>query len=217
MIFILSEKQFTDKKNTKMLVGSKDYIIINATNDDDTKLHRYSNTKEMDMLNPPSKCFPGSKESEKHFPTTSDKRKRAFKKFRNSQEFILAVMAVTATFVEMDGEINIFVVFRNRVYKNYAEKLKDAMEGIIIDDDSKDVKKKKKKESDLDVFDYDFDVYLDDNKDKKKSKGMKTIFYTYGDIKDDKDLLLKSVKKKQVKKIKSRLSDLEKQMRKSKK
>lgn len=121
MIFIISEKDF--KKNKKKLVIPKDYIFVDATEDDTGTMSAFTNVITMDALNPPSKLIKLASKEEGDIDDFIDYdkleklEKNYFKSLRTKQ----SVMALVSGMVNRD--INIFVIMRNKAYKYYAKRL----------------------------------------------------------------------------------------------
>lgn len=121
MIFIISEKDF--KKNKKKLVIPKDYIFVDAMEDDEGTMSAFTNVITMDALNPPAKLVKLASKEEGDIDDFIDYEKleklekNYFKSLRTKQ----SVMALVSGMVNRD--INIFVVMRNKAHKYYAKRL----------------------------------------------------------------------------------------------
>ena len=170
MIFIMSEKQW--QKNKKKLVIPKDYFIFDATDDDDAKLDRFTNMITMSGFNPPVKLVKlVSKGEDIDDIIDFDKLEKLERNFFNGQQFTNAVMSTVAGQIEND--VNIFIVLRNKVFKFYRKRILKAFKNI---------------------FDVDFDfvvIFSGDASDNKKEL-RKSL--SRGDIKELKDLLSKKEK-----------------------
>lgn len=121
MIFLMSEKQW--KKNKKKLVEPKDYIIMDATEDDDARMSAFTNVVTMDALNPPAKLVRLVTDDKFDDGVISwDKIEKLEKEYFRGYMLKKAIMATVAGIIE-NGDINIFIVMRNKAYKCYKHKM----------------------------------------------------------------------------------------------
>ena len=130
MIFLMSEKQW--KKNKKKLVEPKDYIIMDATEDDDARMSAYTNVVTMDALNPPPKLVRlVSDDSNFDDDVISfDKVEKLEKEFFKGFMLKKAIMATVAGIIE-NGDINIFIVMRNKAFKCYKNRMLNTFKKVI--------------------------------------------------------------------------------------
>lgn len=140
------------EKNKKKLVLPKDYFLFDATEDDDARLHAYTNCVTMDALNPPIKLIKAKeKEVDMDFGEIIDidKIDQLEGKFFNGLGFNNAVMA-TISAVVSNPDYNIFIVMRNKSFKLYKKQIKKAFMKTfpvdfdfieIFDGDIKSIKK----------------------------------------------------------------------------
>lgn len=150
MLYLMSEKQF--KKNAKKLVEPKDYIICDATDDENGSLTKYSNVVSMHNMNPTPKLV--KVKLQKDFDSIDEyKVEKMEKKFFKSKGFITSSMACVKGLLDQDCSINMFIVMRNKAYKVYGKKF------------AKRIKKLFDVEFD---FIFTFEDYLDNKKIIKK-------------------------------------------------
>lgn len=127
----MSVKQWSKAK--KKLVIPKNYLIFDATEDDDARMSAFTNTVTMDSMNPPVKLV---KLVSKDDGTGSyddiidyDKIEKLEKEFFKGHQLRKAIMATVAGLLEDD--VNIFIVMRNKAFKYYKKKMKKAFERTI--------------------------------------------------------------------------------------
>ena len=129
MIFIMSAKQWS--KSKKKLVIPKDYIIVDATDDDDARMNAFTNVITLDAMNPPSKLVKlASDEKDTSDIIDYDKIEKLEKEFFKGRRLREAIMATIACVVE-NHNINIFIVMRNKAFKCYKNKMKKAFQKVI--------------------------------------------------------------------------------------
>lgn len=150
MIFLMNLKMW--EKNKKKLVLPKDYFLLDATEDDDARLHAYTNCVTMDAINPPIKLVKAKEkeiEMEMGDIIDIDKIEDLEDKFFNGLGFNNAVMATISAIVS-SPDYNIFIVMRNKSFKLYKKQIKKAFEKAfpvdfdfieIFDGDIKSIKK----------------------------------------------------------------------------
>lgn len=120
MIFIMSAKQWD--KNKKKLIIPKDYFIFDATDDDEAKLDRFTNTITMSGFNPPAKLVKLiSKNEDLEDIIDIDKMEKLEDNFFNGLQFNNAVLSTVAG--QLENDVNIFIVLRNKVFKNYRKRI----------------------------------------------------------------------------------------------
>lgn len=126
MIFLMSKKQFLKEK--KKLVEPKDYLIVDATDDDDAELSgKYSNVTVIEAFNPPGTLVKLQEGKDDVFDLS--KVEKLEKKFFKGKAFIAATMAITKGMLTKD--CNIFIVLRNKAYKYYGKAIKKRMEKLF--------------------------------------------------------------------------------------
>ena len=121
MIFIMSVKQWN--KNKKKLVEPKEYIIVDGTDDDAAKMSSYTNVVTIDSFCPPASLIKLiSKDNDMLDIMDIDKIEDLEDRFFDGNGLKNAIVATIASLLEND--INIFLVLRNKVYKQYRKKLR---------------------------------------------------------------------------------------------
>ena len=121
MIFIMSLKHW--KKYKKKLIEPKDYIIFDGTEDDDGYMNRFTQNVTMDAFNPPVKLVKLAQDDDYDEILSYDKIETLEKKFFNGVKLKNAILATISGIIE-NGDINIFIVMRNKAFKVYGKKLK---------------------------------------------------------------------------------------------
>lgn len=120
MIFIMSAKQWD--KNKKKLVIPKDYFIFDATDDDNAKLDKFTNVITMSGFNPPSKLVKLIDKNENIDDIIDmDKLEQLETNFFKGQQFNNALLSTVAG--QLENDVNIFIVLRNKVFKNYRKRI----------------------------------------------------------------------------------------------
>lgn len=148
MIWLMSFKQW--QKFKKKLVVPKDYVIFDATEDDNAKMNAYNQAVSMDALNPPIKLVKlAEKEDDADDIINYDKIKKLEKEFFKGISFSNAVLASVAG--QLENDINIFIVMRNKSFKFYKKKIKRTFESLF-------------------PVDFEFIKILNDDEDKKNLK-----------------------------------------------
>lgn len=126
MIFIMSLK--TWNKYKKKLVVPKDYMIIDGTEDANAKLSAFTNTVTMDHFNPPAnliKCLKRVKNGEKMDDILDyDRLEKLEENFLDGLRLHTAVMAAVSGLLQ--GDINLFLILRNGVFKHYKKAIRRA-------------------------------------------------------------------------------------------
>lgn len=145
MIFIMPIKTWKEYK--KKLVSAKDYIIFDGTEDDDAYMSRFTNTVTMDGFNPPRKIVKAAEQRFDDDIIDYDKIEELENKFFKGLTFKNSVVATVAGIIE-NGDINIFIVLKNKVYKMYKKKYTKAFnkmfpasfDFVYLVDDFSDIK-----------------------------------------------------------------------------
>lgn len=127
MIFLLSYK--TWEKNKKKLVEPKNYLILDATDDEDAKLSNLTNMVSMDNFSLPMKLLKIVDDDDFTEAIDLDKIEDMEETFFKSLKFKSSVLATMSTFLIDDGDnkggsINVFIVLRNKAFKYYRKKFK---------------------------------------------------------------------------------------------
>ena len=128
MIFLMSVKQWN--KNKKKLIIPKDYIIFDATDDDDAKMTSYTNCITMDAMNPPVKLVKLIADEDSDDIIDYEKLEKLEKSFLKSLSLRSAMMATISGIIQ-NGDINIFIVMRNKAFKYYKKKMKKMFEKLF--------------------------------------------------------------------------------------
>lgn len=137
MIFLISEKKW--KKSAKKFVEPKDYILFDATDDETGNLTKFANVIALGGMNPPSKLLK-AREKDGEDVIDKGKLKKMEDKFFKGKEFKVASMALMKALVQHSGDVNLFVVVKNKAYKHYAKKIKKNVEKVFdIDDDDYEI------------------------------------------------------------------------------
>ena len=171
MIFIMSAKQWN--KDKKKLVRPKDYLIIDATEDDDARMNSFTNCVTVDSLNPPVKLVKLVSDGDFGDDDIIDYKKveKLEKEFFKGYELRKSIMAIVAGVIEGDDN-NVFIVMRNKAFKFYGKKMKKTFEKLF-------------------KVDFKFVVVYSGDPDKCK----KELRYTFTD--DELHQLKKSLKKRE--------------------
>jgi hypothetical protein len=149
MIFLISEKKW--KKSAKKFVEPKDYILFDATDDETGNLTKYANVISLGGMNPPSKLLK-AKEKDGQEVIDKDKVKKMENKFFKGKEFKVSAMALIKALVQHSGDVNLFVVVKNKAYKHYAKKIKKNIEKVF----------------DIEEGDYEVIYFYEDIEENKK-------------------------------------------------
>lgn len=120
MIFIMSLKQWN--KNKKKLVEPKEYIIVDGTDDDDAKMSSYTNVVTIDSFCPPARLIKLLSKGDMDDIMDVDRIEELEDRYFDGDGLTNAIVATIASLLEND--INIFLVIRNKVYKQYRKKLR---------------------------------------------------------------------------------------------
>lgn len=131
MIFILSLKIWDKYK--KKLVEPKDYIILDATDNEDSKMLQYTNVVSMDNFCLPMKLIRTIREEDFNDAIDIDKIEELEDNFFKSENFKTSVLATMSIFLERD--VNVFIVMKNAAFKFYRKKFKAEFCKIIPDAD----------------------------------------------------------------------------------
>lgn len=165
MIFIIPKlKKGKFEKLMETLVGPKDYFIFDATDSDDNgeTLKDFSGVISTEGIAPPERLISAMKKKDEDEIDYSKVERLEDKYFKNKR-FIAAALAITKTFKDADGDINLFIVLEKNAYKFFGKKIMKRFRKIMDVDfnfifDLEDVKEKKKllkatpKGSEIDEF-----------------------------------------------------------------
>lgn len=128
----MSEKQF--KKKAKKLVEPRDYIICDGTDDDTGSLTKFSNVVSMSGFNPPSKLLKVRIDEDFDCGIDVDKVKKMERKYFKNNTFKSSAMACVKGMLNErsgGGQINMFVILRNKAYKVYGKKIQKKVIKLI--------------------------------------------------------------------------------------
>ena len=197
MIIIFGHKDFKkfwkEKQNRKCFVGHhpNNPLFVDGTDGDSALLNQMSQAFSLMGFSAGGKLLNGSKRGD---PTLEmhirpAEVKKAKKKFFKSEDFRKGVVAITKTFVENKGKMNIAVIITQDAYdalgKDYVKNIIKLLHLKKKNDDLDDIFAAPPKFDDLDDI---FDV-------TKKAD----VFFTYKDLKNNPDLLKRSPTKKEIK------------------
>lgn len=172
-------------KLKKKLVENKDYVIMDATEDESGGMSQFSNVVTLDNLNPPSKLVKLRDEGDdEEFDVL--KIEKLEDKFFKGKGFVSGCLACVGGILDSKN-INIFIVVRNKVYKYYGKLMVKKFAkifGVDFDfvflfkdyDDMKKMLRKDLSSSDLDDLKSQLkklEKKLNDSSDKKKKKKKK--------------------------------------------
>jgi len=121
MIFVMSLKQFMKKK--KKLAEAKDYIILDSTDSDAGDLKKFSGVITVDGFAPPKKLITEKEKEDAAIELDIFKLEKIEKKYFKSKEFRNAAMGAVKALIEADRPFNVFVVIKNKAYKNFGDKI----------------------------------------------------------------------------------------------
>ena len=135
MIFIMSTKFW--EKHKKALVQPKDYIIMDATDDDGAKMNEYSNTISEDQLAVPARLIHLMGDDDYESTIDLNKIRALEDEFFYGYTFRIHALAIMRTYLgypEDDSpDKNIFVVIRHKAYKYWHKKYKKAFIKVFSD------------------------------------------------------------------------------------
>lgn len=120
MIFVMGAKQWF--KDSKKLIEEKDYLILDCTDGQESKMIHYSNTMGMDDFCIPSKLLHAmsSEIGDEYIDISSAEELE--KEFFRSSKFATSVLATISAYLDTEREINIFIILRNRAYRYYRKR-----------------------------------------------------------------------------------------------
>ena len=120
MILLISAKDWLN--DHKKLIEVKDYLILDCTDGQESKMHTYSNVVTMDNFCIPSKLLSAiSKEIDDDY-IDIDNAEELEKTFFRGNEFSTSVLATMSTFLRAQSDINIFIIVRNKAFKYYRKR-----------------------------------------------------------------------------------------------
>lgn len=117
MIIFMREKDFLKKK--KSLVGPKDYVIGDATDDASGELSKFTNAISLDGLKPPKPLVNGILADSDNIDP--EKIRKLGKRYLKSKEFRNAAIGLVMSQAKSDK--NYFIVFRNKDFKAYGKNI----------------------------------------------------------------------------------------------
>lgn len=120
MLFLLSAKDWI--KDHKKLIEPKDYILLDATDSQETGMTKFSNAVTMDNFCVPSKLLAAmSQDLDDEFMDIRNVEELE-KNFFRGGEFKTSVLATLSTYLRADTDINVFIVVRNKSFKYYRKR-----------------------------------------------------------------------------------------------
>lgn len=160
MIVIIGHKDF--KKKMKKLVSYKEYVILNATKETDTYLSDMTNVMNMETIAPLRKIYTKPKDDIDAMMIDDDKQRRARKKYFKSKNFLDAAATIFTAFAEHNGELNIFIVLKQKASDEMARDYARALNKLLgeetlafdwddIEGDAKSLLRRKAKEKEVKV------------------------------------------------------------------
>lgn len=119
LLLIAAKDWFNDHKK---LIEVKDYLILDCTDGQETKMNTYSNTVTMDHFAIPSKLLSAmSKEIDDEY-IDIDNVEELEKTFFRGNEFSTSVLATMSTFLRAQTDINVFIIVRNKAFRYYRKR-----------------------------------------------------------------------------------------------
>lgn len=119
LLLIAAKDWFNDHKK---LIEVKDYLILDCTDGQETKMNTYSNTVSMDHFCIPSKLLSAmSKEIDDEY-IDIDNVEELEKGFFRGNEFTTSVLATMSTFLRSQNDINVFIIVRNKAFRYYRKR-----------------------------------------------------------------------------------------------
>ena len=118
MIIIIDQK--TLLKDAEKIADAADYVFINGTDKEGSKLDKFTNIVNMEGFNPPAKCL----KSKDDALESKSKVKEAKKKWLKSKDLEKSIRACTKTLVDSDGKLNVVIILRKKAYKKFGKTLK---------------------------------------------------------------------------------------------
>ena len=145
MILLISEKSW--RKKAKKLVRYMDYIVIDGTGgDSDSESgslpQDYANCQAIDGFAPDKKVWkPVVKDALDDYDDSisltstadklSDQQKKAQKRYLKSKNFMVALGTLLNAIRDKKGKVNIFLVLKTPVYKNFSDKMAKRIQKIL--------------------------------------------------------------------------------------
>lgn len=123
-IIIIDQKSVI--KDAKKIADAADYVFINGTDKEGSKLDRFTNIVSMPGFNPPAKCL----KSDKELLDSDASIRKALKNWLKSKDLEKGIKASCKTLVNADGKINIVIVLRKRAYKRYGKTILKKFEAV---------------------------------------------------------------------------------------
>ena len=209
MIFLMPYRFFDKYK--KKLVEAKSYIILDAQDDDNTRLSTFVNVVTMDNLAMPAKLLHQADMDPDTFEAFDlDALKELENNFFKGNNFETAAVAcITAM---LDEDANVFIVIKNKAFDYWREKYRKAFIRIVPECESFFVVCGKKIKSISEMLEFEFkkdeieylrkkirkkeneleEKFKEERKHKKKKKGkknkkLKKSGLGFADILDDDD------------------------------
>lgn len=123
MIFLLSAKTWI--KDCKKLVEDRNYLLVDAVDStEEADMTKFSNCIAIEYFCIPPKLLSTMAQKIDDDYIDIDRVEILEKNFFRGKQFATGVLATMRTYLDSDGEINIFIVMRNRGYKYYRNRFK---------------------------------------------------------------------------------------------
>lgn len=118
----MSAKQFLKYK--EKVVVEKDYLILDCTDGQESRMNKFTSTVSMDNFIIPTKLTSVMDQTISDEYIDLDSVEELEKNFFRGKKFSTSVLATMSTFLrtEDDKDINIFIVIRNKAFKYYRKK-----------------------------------------------------------------------------------------------
>ena len=119
MIIIAGHKDL-DKKMLKRCVGYQEFAVIDATDGDEFEDW---NVEKDNGFTPAGKLY--REESDYFYTRAMNNKEEAIKNFFTSLDFITSMEKLISRYVEARGEINIFIILKQKAYKELGKLYQD--------------------------------------------------------------------------------------------
>lgn len=209
MIILFGDKDFKkfwkEKKNRKIFVGhhSAEPLLVDATDGGSEMLNQMAHLFSLRGYSAAGKLLNGTKKADKTLDKYIGRNevKKARKKFFKSEDFVRGTLAITKTFIENKGDMNIALIITQDSY--------DALGKEYIKQIIKLLKlKKKEKEEDL----FDIPPKIDDIDDIKDVTKKADVFFTFKEVRKNTSLLKRKPKKKEMKALSKSIEKVTKKL-----
>ncbi len=200
MIILFGHKDFkkfwSDKKSRKLFFShhSEDPLIVDGADGDNPMLNQMSQAFSIRGYSAGGKVLSASKygDPELRNKFTPREIKKAKKNFFGSPEFIKGTIAVTKTFLNKKGDMNIAIVVTQKSYdalsKDYIKRILKLLKLM-----------KKAEEIDNDSNPFAIPARIDDLDDVFDETKKADVFFTYKELRKNPDILKRTPTKKELK------------------